>query len=332
MKFREIKINEELITRIALALKKSEITNGEYVEFVEQKMAEISNTAFAIAMSSGTMALKIALDAMGIKQGDKVIVPDITFVACANVVIELGAEPVFVDVNPNTYLMDLEAVRRLTQNGDIRAVMAVRLAGEQLEELEGLGVPVLVDSAHSMDPLPLHANAVIYSFHPSKIISGIEGGCLCTNDPEIARKAQILRNFGFGPGTRVITDQMVGYKANMTNVSAAMITTNLFNLNVILRRREYVRDQFNKAFSLNKTGLGMYIVTVKDPDGVCQKLPAIRHYPKTLSEMYFGEVKNEKAKWVSEHLVSIPFHEHMTVGDIADVCDIIKPELIKFNE
>lgn len=329
MKFREIKIDEDAISRITLALKNSEITGGSYVEYVEEKMQEVSGAALAVAVSSGTMALKIALDAMGVKQGDKVIVPDITFVACANVVVELGAEPVFVDVDPVTGVIDVESVRKAVQDGDIRAIMAVRMAGEEVPNLTEFGLPVLVDSAHSMDPLPLHYSAVIYSFHPSKIISGIEGGCVCTNDPEIARKAQILRNFGFEPGTRVIKDQMVGYKGNMTNISAALIATNLFRLVPTLRRREYIRDKYNKAFSLNKTGLGMYIVTVKDPDKVCSHIPAIRHYPKPLSEMYYSVAKNPNAKWVADHLVSIPFHEHMTLGDIDLVCDIIKSELIK---
>jgi len=324
MLFREIKTPPNLQHEMFVAIEKGEYASGPYVERVEKRMMEITKAEQAVAVSSGTMGLKIALDAMGIRPGDMVIVPDITFIACATVILELSAIPVFVDVDPVTFVLDeLSTVRAVAQHGDkIKAVMAVRLGGHPIPEwVYGLGVPVIVDSAHSMDPLPEKAVACVYSFHPSKIVSGIEGGCIVTNSAGDAERARQLRCFGFAHGSRIAT--MLGYKAYMTNLSALVIWHNLAVLDENLAKRKHLRDMFNHKLGLNNEGLGMYMVLAENWPRVCATVPAIRHYPMPLSMMTTGAPLNPQALSVCQHLVSLPFHEWLTVDDVDLICDTI---------
>lgn len=324
MQFREIKTTEDAIEAMAIEVRDGKLSNGQYVGLVENKMKEIAQSEHAVAVSSGTMGLKIALDAMGIRPGDMVIVPDITFVVCATVILELNAIPVFVDVDPVTYLLDMESTVRAVAvySGKVKAIMAVRLGGEPIPEwVYGLGIPVIVDSAHSMDPLPPQALACVYSFHPSKIVSGIEGGCIATNSAGDAEHARQLRCFGFLEGSRVAT--ALGYKAYMSNVSACLIWHNLCTLPQNLAKRAHIRDLLNAKLGLNHQGLGMYMVLSKHWLTVISKIPAIRHYPMTLSKMITGVQQSETASQLVDSLVSLPFHEHLTDGDVDLICDTI---------
>lgn len=317
MKFREIRTSGEAESEILLAIHNGEYIHGPYIEKVENEMKRITRCQNVIAVSSGTMGLKIALDVLGIKPGDMVIIPDMTFVACALVIMELGAIPVFVDIDSFTFVLDEKSTcdAIIKYGNKIKAIMAVRLGGEPIPEWTfNLGMPVVVDSAHSMSAVDPRAFATVYSFHPSKIISGIEGGLIAISTAPCAVKCRELRCFGFLEGSRVAKE--AGYKAYMSNVSAILVYFNLLQLEATLRERRRIRDVFNERFGLNNQGLGMYMVLVSDPDGLCKKIPAIRHYPMTLSKMIDCEVNNPKAIYVTEHLVSLPFHEWLTNEDV----------------
>lgn len=321
--FREIRINEEAQLAATTEIAAGRLTVGPFVEKVELEMEKIAKAKYTVATSSCTMALKIALDSLGIKPGDFVVVPDITFVVCASVVMELGAHPIFVDVDPTTLLLDqASTVRAVTHNRSrIKAIIGVRLGGEPLPEwLWGIGVPVIIDSAHSMDPHDPRAKATCYSFHPTKIVSGIEGGMIATDDADIYVEAGRLRNFGFRKGTRIAKER--GYKGNMTNVSACLIHYNLGLLEQNLKAREAIRDRYNSKLGKDKKGLGMYMISLVNADKTF-KFPTIRHYPVPLSEMFCSEPMNPQAKFVADNLVSLPFHEHMAVDDVDFVCDTL---------
>ncbi len=325
MKFREIHTPEEASKEIAEALALGQYTVGPAVEEVEVLMSGVSKAPYNVAVSSGTMGLKIALDAMGIGAGDRVIVPDITFIACASVIMELGAVPIFVDVNPETLVLDENSTRMalLSSIGKVKAIMGVRLGGEPLPEwIYSFNIPVLIDSAHSVDPHDRRAQATVYSFHPSKIISGAEGGCIATHDQALRIQARKLRSFGFEDGSRVAT--ALGYKGNMSNLSAILVKHNIKALPDNCAYRAAVRDRFNKNLGLSRKGLGMYMVLAENPDAVCDKIPAIRHYPMTLSNMMAGVAQNPMAYQISKSLVSLPFHEWLSFADVDIICDTIK--------
>jgi len=331
MKHRAIRTNQGAVNCIAGLIHRGELSGGQWVEDVEFRLGMLHQQE-AVAVSSGTMALKIALDAMGVGRDDFVLVPDITFVGCASVVYELGATPIFADVRTDTYLLDEENTRTIVANVGprLKAIIAVRLAGRPLPDwVYRLGVPVLADSAHSMDAPDPDARATIYSFHPSKIVSGIEGGAILTPVPDLAAEARKLRQFGWEPGTRITN--RVGYKGNMTNPSAALIYGNLTRLDATLEARAHVRDQYNQRLGLDIPTLGMYMVTVADPEGVCRAIPAIRHYPMPLSRQYTGSELNPNAERVSRHLISLPFHEWLVDDEIAEVCEATRHQLVNLD-
>lgn len=334
MDFRKVKVDQSAITDISQELREGRLTSGPFVEQVEAKMKQLMVAEYAVAVSSCTMALKITLDAFGVGKDDYVIVPDLTFIACASVVMELGAKPLFVEVDPDTMTMDFEDVARtlLAHKDKVKAIIAVKLGGEPVDSrMFAFDIPVVIDSAHSMDPAHPLAAATCYSFHPSKIVSGIEGGVIVTNLVKLDEQARKLRLFGFEPGTRIASQ--LGYKGNMSNISACLIAFNLGHLGANLGARRLFRDIYNASFGLSRKGLGMYMVYVEDPDALCARLPAcIRHYPMTLSKMIGGEGINPKAQWMADHLVSIPMHEHLSDTEVGEVCAIIKPLVINYSD
>jgi dTDP-4-amino-4,6-dideoxygalactose transaminase len=246
--------------------------------------------------------------------------PQVTFASCINVLAHAKCEFHPVDVDSETYL--LKPIERKDLASLHFGCIAVRLGGQELpDNIYRCYERVIVDSAHSMAKHDARAFATCYSFHPSKIVSGIDGGVLVTNDYNVYMEARRLRNFGFAEGTR---KGMGGYKGNMTNVSAVLISHNLDQLDDTLKKRKIIVDEYNRLLGLNWKGLGMYMVTVRNPDEVCKKIPAIRHYPQPLYEY-----ANEESLWVTEHLISLPLHEFMHIDEVAPICAIIKDEIIK---
>jgi dTDP-4-amino-4,6-dideoxygalactose transaminase len=176
---------------------------GPKVAEFEQLLAGVAGTREAVAVSSGTAALHVAVLALGIGPGDEVLVPAYTFPATANVVALAGATPVLVDVDPVTMNIDpVDAARRVTPR--TKAILAVHLFGRpaRLEELPA-GVPVLEDAAGALGarrrdrPCGSLGSLACFSFHPRKIVTTGEGGALTTDDAALAEASRSLRHHGW---------------------------------------------------------------------------------------------------------------------------------------
>lgn len=333
MKYRKVKVSDGAIKSITLELQMGRLVSGPYIEKVEEQMRNITGAPYAIAVSSGTMALEIAMKAMGVNKYSNVIMPDITFVSCVSSVIHLGAEPFYAEVNAKDFLLDYADVSRIIDKLDKTEredtfIMDVNLGGASNLKLEKefKGAKIIRDCAHTVMYVP--EGTTCFSFYPTKVVSGIDGGCITTDDYMVYKKAKILRNFGFIPSTRIASEH--GYKANLTNISAALIYHNLVDVRTNLGTRDSVRQQYNKEFDLENIGLGMYMVLVDNPDEVCRKLngQAIRHYPETLSYMFDKKRKNKNAEFIADHLISLPFHEFMLSDEVDEVIKVVKKYLI----
>ena len=182
-------VGDEELAEIAAVLETGHLTMGPKVEEFETLLAAAAGTQHAAAVSSGTAALHVAVLALGIGEGDEVLVPAYTFPATANVVALAGARPVLVDVDPVTMNIDPEdAARRVTAR--TKAVLAVHLFGRpaRLEELPD--VPVLEDAAgalgasHRGRACGSLGVLACFSFHPRKIVTTGEGGAVTTDDVE----------------------------------------------------------------------------------------------------------------------------------------------------
>ena len=229
------------------------LTQGPKVAEFEEAFATRHGVAHAVAVTSGTTALHLALAALGIGPGDQVIVPAFTWVASANAVLYVGATPVVVDVDPHTYNLDVEAVRAAITD-KTRAVIAVHLFGlcvdvtalrdvlpERVLIVEdaacAAGADLRGESAGSLGELGC------FSFHPRKSITTGEGGMVTTDDAELARRMRSLRNHGAqvgapaGPAAMAdITD--LGFNYRMTDLQAAIGLVQLEKLDGFIDERD----------------------------------------------------------------------------------------------
>ena len=205
-------LGEEELAEVRAVFESGALTMGPKVDELEQLVAAACGVEHAVAVSNGTAALHLAVLALGIGEGDEVIVPAYTFPATASVVRLAGATPVLVDVDPATFNLDLakvyEAVTPRT-----KAVLAVHLFGRPLdwEELQNAVPPevlLLEDAAGALGAqwrgMPCGGLGTMgcLSFHPRKIVTTGEGGAVTTNDAELAASIRRLRNHGLDPNTR----------------------------------------------------------------------------------------------------------------------------------
>lgn len=212
--------------------------NGPFVERFEKAVAQACDVRFAIATNTGTAALHIALILAGIGPGDKVVLPDITFIAPANAVRYVGAEPVFVDVEPDYWQMDMEKLSDyLKANGrGVKAIMPVHLHGHpvDLDILYGIagryGITVIEDAAEALGARYVHApvgslrtpqGLACLSFNGNKIVTCGGGGAILTNDPDLAKRAKHLTTTAKSDPLEYGHDE-VGYNYRMTNIQAAL--------------------------------------------------------------------------------------------------------------
>jgi hypothetical protein len=252
-------IDEETIAGVAEVLRSGWITSGPQVRAFEAALSERCGGRPVRALNSGTAALELALRIAGIGPGDEVITSPLTWVATSNVVLTVGASPVFVDVDPRTRNLDLDRVEAAITSRT-RAIIPVDLAGlpvdrDRLYALAGRhGLRVIEDAAQSFganwrgQPIGATGDLVAFSFHANKNATTTEGGALVLNDEAEARLCEKLRLQGV---TRTGEDGMdvdvLGYKFNLTDVAARIGLGQLARLEAFTtKRRELARRYFER--------------------------------------------------------------------------------------
>lgn len=217
------------------------LSMGEYVRRFELELALRHSARFAIATSSGTAALHIALLACGLKSGERVLVPACSYIATANAVRYCGAEPVFVDVDPQTWMMETTACADVD---DAVGSLPVYLYGGLHQNARRGGNWVVADAceAHGQ-PLHRKVNASVLSFYGNKIITCGEGGAVLTNSEELADRCRQLRGQGTTGAYRYI-HEIVGFNYRMTDLQAAFGLGQVEKLDEHLVKRAYLEDMY----------------------------------------------------------------------------------------
>jgi dTDP-4-amino-4,6-dideoxygalactose transaminase len=224
------------------------LTNdGPYVEEFEKQIAEFVGVRHCVAMCNGTVALEIAIRAMGLT--GEVIVPSFTFVATAHALQWQEITPVFCDIDPRTHTIDPAQIEKMI-TPRTSGIIGVHTWGRacDVEALEAIArrrkLHLLFDAAHALacshkgKPIGGFGRCEIFSFHATKFFNSFEGGAVATNDDGLAEKMRLMRNFGFRGNDNVI---YIGTNGKMTEVCAAMGLTSLESVDefVATNRRNY---------------------------------------------------------------------------------------------
>lgn len=218
---------------------------GPKVEQFERQFAEFIGTDFAVAVSNGTSALFIALEAMGVGPGDEVVVPPLTFFATIAAVIQVGAKPVFADIDPDDLCLSPESVRQ-SLSPRTKALLPVHLYGaaakmDQLMDIaEGHGLLVLEDCAQAIGSqqkgrtVGTIGQAGAFSFMATKHITTGEGGMITTNSAEVAQSCRVIRNHGM---TDRDTHARLGFNNRLNEIGAALGLVQMTRLPWLLAKR-----------------------------------------------------------------------------------------------
>ena len=234
-------------------------SKGPYVDKFEDGFSRFVGTRHGVAVSNGTVALHLALVALGIGERDEVIVPDLTFAASANTVIHAGAKPVLVDVDPATWCVSVEAIEKAI-TPRTRAIMPVHVFGRPapMTEIAALakarGIFVMEDCAEAHGarydgrPVGAFSDVASFSFYGNKIITTGEGGICLTDDAKLAQRMRMLRDHGMRPDRRYWHEEP-GFNFRMTNLQAAIGCAQLERMDELIAMRRGVHAAFEAAFA-----------------------------------------------------------------------------------
>jgi len=210
-------------------------TEYRRTEFFESEIAKFTGAKHCIVVNNGTVSLTIAALALGIKPGDEIIVPNYTMIATPNSIKILGAKPVFVDVEPETLVLDIELTKKAISS-KTKAIMLVSSNGRSpkagveafIDLSNTTGIPIIEDAAQSLGSLYENGRHIgncgvvgSFSFSAPKIISTGQGGALITNDDDLAKKIRKLKDFGRASGGNDIHDS-IGFNFKFTELQACV--------------------------------------------------------------------------------------------------------------
>jgi dTDP-4-amino-4,6-dideoxygalactose transaminase len=320
-------ITQAEIDEVTDTLRSGWIAAGPKVKRFEREFAEAVGSSHAVAMSSATAALHIALEIVGVKPGDEVIVPVYTFTSSAAVIAHCGATPVLVDIDADSFNIDpakLEAA--ITPR--TKAIIVVHFAGlpAEMDTILDIGrrhgLPIIEDAAHALPTLyrgrmvGTLGDLTAFSFYATKTLATGDGGMLVTNNPAWAERAGIMAMHGISrdawkrysaEGSWFYEVIDAGYKYNMTDIVAALGLQQLARRQWLLDRRQAIAAAYNAAFA------SMEELEVPPDRADCQHawhLYALRIHPERLTISRDDFIKELAAANIGTSVHFIPLHLH----------------------
>lgn len=345
---------------IQQVLDKGNFIMGNQVQQLEEKLAEYVGVKHCIGVSNGTDAIKVALMALGCKDGDEVITVPFTWISSAEVINLVGAKPVFVDIDINTFNMDHTKLEAAITN-KTKAIIAVSIFGQvaDFDEINKIAkkhnIAVIEDAAQSFGAEQNGKKScgltdiATTSFFPSKPFGGYgDGGAVFTNDDKLANHMRAIRTHGANVRHH---HWCIGMNARLDTIQAAILLSKFKNIDKVMNNRTNSGDLYSKLIkedenlnkklvtptilSKNKSVYAQYTLLVEDRDKLKEQLkekeiPSAVYYPKCLheQEVYkylgykWGDFPNsEKA---SRQVISLPMHGWITEEDINTVVSELK--------
>ena len=325
---------------------------GAAVERFEQDWAAFCGTTHAIGVANGTDALEIALGALGVGAGDDVVVPANTFVATAEAVANVGARPVFADVDPETLLITADTLSAALTDRTA-AVMVVHLYGQMpdmpaiLDVARKAGVAVVEDAAQAHGatwdgrPAGSFGDIAGFSFYPGKNLGALgDGGAIVTSRDDLATAARTISNHGRTDTPFV--HAAFGRNSRLDGLQAGLLSTKLPHLLEANAARRVASEQYRSRLAehvtitaLRPEALSAHhleVIRVPDPEGLRSFLgehgvPTGRHYPISCTTQpafeRFDPVSCPVAEAAVVDLVSLPMHPHLDAAVVDRICDLV---------
>lgn len=339
-------------------------STGKFVSKFERRFAGFADVGHAVSCGNGTAAMHLALLGLGIGPGDEVIVPACTYIASANVIRYVGAEPLLADCDPNTWTISPDSISRLI-TPRTRAIIAVHLFGvpADMDAVKNLaddhGLAVIEDAAEAHGatvngkPVGSLGDVSAFSFYGNKILSTGEGGMVCTNRPDLADRMKLLRGQGARRDCCYQFDE-VGYNYRMTNLACAIGLAQLERFKELRARRETVRSWYDRAISdahlpvarqqttrRSASVLWMYGIVLKDSvpvdrDRLRQRLAdddieTRPFFPALNTQRPYANCRTDEGCAVSRHLgecgIMLPTHSQLSEEDVSRVVESVASAL-----
>lgn len=355
-------IGEEEIEEVEKVLRSGFIAQGPKVAEFEEAFANYVGAEQAVATSSGTTALHVALLALGVGKGDEVITTPFSFAATGNCALYVGARPVFVDIDPSTFNLDPEGIEEaITEK--TKAILPVHLYGQParmdriMEISQEHGIPVVEDAAQAHGAkfqdqmIGSIGDMACFSFYPTKNMTTSEGGMITTNSSKLADQARILKAHG---ERERYQHSVLGYNFRMTDIAAAIGLVQLKKLNGFNQKRienaEYLTEHLKGISCIEspfvspqvKHVFHQYTVRVKDgkrndvmnylnQEGIGTGI----HYPIPIykQELYqnlgYNDHWSETEKAASE-VLSLPVHPSLSVEELEKIVITLEAASDKF--
>nr|WP_243646739.1 UDP-4-amino-4,6-dideoxy-N-acetyl-beta-L-altrosamine transaminase [Melghiribacillus thermohalophilus] len=367
-------IDQDDIDAVVEVLKGDYLTTGPYIEQFEEAIAEYTGARYAVAFANGTAALHGACFAAGITEGDEVITTPMTFAASANCVLYQGGTPVFADIDEKTYNIDPQEIEKKI-TAKTKAIIPVDFTGQPVDLDEILEIArrhnlvVIEDAAHALGAtykerkIGSISDMTMFSFHPVKHITSGEGGIITTNHRDyyetlvqfrqhgITRDPDRLQNPDEGPWFYEM--HFLGYNYRMTDIQAALGTSQMKKLDPFVERRREIVKRYNEAFSDvpgitipfekddRRSSWHLYVIRLnpehlKNADRKrifealrTQQIGVNVHYIPVHYHPYYRERGYEKGSYpiaekLYEEMMTLPLFPAMEDDDVQHVIDTVK--------
>jgi dTDP-4-amino-4,6-dideoxygalactose transaminase len=347
-------IKHEVFQSLVQVCDDAAFSGGKYVETFEKEFAAYCGTRYCVALNNGTSALQLAMIALGITQGDEVIVPANTFIATAWGVSYTGATPVFVDCDPNTWEIDVASIeKKITSR--TRAIAGVHLYGQPFnvaalkKVADKHNLPFIEDAAQAHGALfngqrvGSFGEMACFSFYPGKNLGTYgEGGCVTTNNEKYYKHLLSLRNHG--STVRYYHDE-VGYNMRMGGMEAAVLSIKLKYLDQWNHKRREIAKQYQSGITNSNVKIQeqpteidsvyhLFVVTTENREALLKHLTDYQifpglHYPvpchlqKAYAYLNYKKGDLPNAEYLSEHCLSLPMYAELSNAEVEKVVSVL---------
>ncbi len=347
-------ITEADIEAVVSVLRTPRLSIGPKMEEFERSIADFAGVPYGIAVSSGTAGLHLCLRALGVGEGDEVIVPSFTFISVGNAVLYERARPVFVDIDPVTFNLDPGKLER-SITPKTRAIIAVHTFGHPvdldpiMEIARKYGLPVIEDACEALGARYRGRAAGgigdfgVFGFYPNKPITTGEGGMVVTRDSQLADTIRALRNQGRMPSDGWLDHRLLGYNYRLSELNCALGLEQMKRIDDILDRREALAIQYSKELQgIREVKMPplkvkdgrvcwfVYVIRVENRDAILEQLTAqgigcARYFAPLHLQPLFAPYVNprdhlEITEQVAGQTLALPFFNRLTGEQIHEVC------------